>query len=328
MELRTRVNIERSELKITYSDPVIFIGSCFAGEIGSKLAEGKLPVLINPAGTVYNPISVNNTLESIMSGRMVTRDDLFCHEGTWLSFSHYTDFSSRDPDVVIDRINRSSARALEFLKKARYLFITFGTARVFRLKETGTVVSNCHKIPSSFFHRELLKPDDIINAWKARLDMLSTHFPGLKVIFTISPVRHWKDGAHGNQVSKSVLFIALEELLSHHSAPAYFPAYEILMDELRDYRFYADDMLHPSTAAVEYIWEAYSKSYLDDQTMLLWREVAGITRAMKHRVTSSDQEKIRIFAGNMLARIAGINPLYGLDLSAEADYFRKLEKQS
>lgn len=324
MELRTRINIERSKSRVTYTDPVFLIGSCFASEIGSKLVEGKMPVMINPAGTVYNPVSVVNSLDSIMSGKKVTIDDLFCHEGSWLSFSHCTDFSSDDPDIVIEKVNHSSALALEFLKRARYLFITFGTARVFRLRDTGAIVSNCHKLPSSFFDRELLKTDEIISLWNDRLTRISEHFPGLKVIFTISPVRHWKDGAHGNQVSKSVLFLAVEELLSHPSEPEYFPAYEILMDELRDYRFYSDDMLHPSTTAVEYIWEAFSGSYIDNQTMSVWKEVAGISRAMKHRVTSSDPKKIREFAKSMLTRIDAINPNYGINLTEERIYFLKL----
>lgn len=328
MELRTRVEIEKSKLRITYSDPVALIGSCFAGEIGSKMSEGKLPVLINPAGTVYNPVSVINTLDSIISGKKVTLEDLFCHEGTWLSFSHYTDFSSADPVIVTDRINSSSAAALEFLKKARYLFITFGTARVFRFKATGAIVSNCHRIPSSLFERELLKTGDIVDIWNTCLDRLGKQFPDLKVIFTISPVRHWKDGAHGNQVSKSVLFLAVEELLSHPSAPEYFPAYELLMDDLREYRFYADDMLHPSATAVEYIWEAFSKCYLDDQTIQAWKEISGITRAMKHRVTSSDQKKIRKFSETMLDRIAAIKKVYGIDLPEEAEYFMKLAPHS
>lgn len=326
MELRTRINIEQAKFRISYSDPVFLIGSCFAAEIGSKMADGKMPVLINPSGTVFNPLSVDNTLNMVISGKMITRKDLFCHEGTWLSFSHYSDFSHGDPDVVVDRINLSTIRAHEFLKNAHYLFITFGTARVFRLSETGTVVSNCHKMPSSYFENQLLKPDDIVQAWNTRLSLLSAQFPDLKVIFTISPVRHWKDGAHGNQVSKSVLFLAVEELLAHPSSPQYFPAYELLMDELRDYRFYADDMLHPSGSAVEYIWEAFSGSYLDSSTMEQWKEISGITRAMKHRLSGSDPKKVKTFADSMLARISRV--VNGPDLSEEASYFRNLVKQS
>ena len=325
MEFRTRITIEKSKFRITYSDPVLFIGSCFASEIGSKLDEGKLPVLVNPSGTVYNPVSVINTLKTITSGKHLTIDDLFCHDGTWLSFSHYTDFSSSDPAQVLDKINRRTETASEFLRKAKFLFVTFGTARVYRLKKSGAVVSNCHKLPASFFNQELLNTAEIVNMWKDQLDLLQSAYPGIKVIFTVSPVRHWKDGAHGNQVSKSVLFLAIEELLNHPSSPGYFPAYEILMDELRDYRFYNEDMLHPSQTAVDYIWEAFSSCYLDESTSKTWNEAAKITRAAKHRISSGNTEKIREFAINMLTRISKLeSSIKEINFSTEKEYFESL----
>jgi hypothetical protein len=326
MELRTRIDIGKSNEKISHSDPVLFIGSCFASETGSRLASGKMPVLINPAGTVYNPVSVINTLNLIFSGKQLRKEDLYCHEGTWLSFSHYTDFSSEDPVKVIDKINRNSDNAHSFLQKARFLFVTFGTARVFRLKETGTIVSNCHKLPSSFFVRELLKTQDIVNQWSTQLELLATKFPKLKVIFTISPIRHWKDGAHGNQVSKSVLFLAVEELLGHSSSPGYFPAYEILMDELRDYRFYDEDMLHPSKVAVDYIWEKFMDCYFEEPTVRTWKEASKITHAMRHRVTSENAGSIKKFAENMLSRIHTMEATTGIDFTNEKNYFQSLIK--
>lgn len=325
MELKTTVDIPKSQEKISYSDPVLFIGSCFASETGSKLAEGKMPVLINPAGTVFNPVSVINTLDSIISGKELTKDDLYCHEGTWLSFSHYTDFSSEDPGKVVEKINRSSENARNFLKKARFLFVTFGSARVFRLKKTGAIVSNCHKLPSSFFDRELLKVTDIANLWNKQLDILNSEFPRLKVIFTISPIRHWKDGAHGNQVSKSVLFLAVEELLRHSSSPGYFPAYELLMDELRDYRFYAEDMLHPSGLAVDYIWEKFTECFLEVRTAQVWREASKITQAVKHRITTDNAGIKKKFAENMLSRIHIMEAsVSGIDFKSEKEYFSRL----
>jgi len=325
MELKTSVNIEKSPERITYSDPVLFIGSCFASEIGLKLAEGKLPVMINPAGTVYNPVSVINTLDSVISGKTITENDLFCHNASWLSFSHYTDFSSDDPGKVIEKINSASSRAFEFLKKSHFLFITFGTARVFRLKKTGAIVSNCHKLPSSYFDRELLSAGEIVRLWNNQLEILKEKFPELKIIFTISPVRHWKDGAHGNQVSKSILFLAVEELMKHVSSPGYFPAYEIMMDELRDYRFYDEDMIHPSRLAVDYIWEAFSRCYLDEKTISVWKEASKITRAVKHRITTGNITAIREFAGNMLSSISKLETSEKhIDLANEKEYFRNL----
>lgn len=321
MELRTVINIQPSDRKITYSDPVLFTGSCFAAEIGSKMQEGMMPVMINPAGTVYNPVSVINTLNTIIPGKTFTKDDLYHHKDKWLSFSHYTDFSSDDPEDVLDKINRRSAEAREFIKSAGFLFVTFGTARVFRLKSNGEIVSNCHKIPQSMFERELLTVDSVVTLWMRQLDILKKEFPGMKVIFTISPVRHWKDGPHGNQVSKSVLFLAVEELLRHPSSPEYFPAYEILMDELRDYRFYADDMLHPSGVAVDFIWEAFKSRYLGRNTTDTWKEASAIVRARRHRITSETSGDTRAFAETVLQRIANLSEKIASPELTEAKFY-------
>lgn len=324
--LRTHIDTGTSPERITYSDPVLFIGSCFASEIGSMFKEGKMPVMINPAGTVFNPVSVLNTLESIITDKAFKQDDLYYHGNTWMSLAHYTEFSSHDPLKVLEKINTKTNTAHNFLLSSRYLFITFGTARAYILKETGNIVSNCHKLPSGYFDSVLLKVDDIVRLWSNRLTSLKEQFPELKVIFTISPVRHWKDGAHGNQVSKSVLFLAIEELLKHPAGPGYFPAYEILMDELRDYRFYADDMLHPSSLAVNYIWEKFAGCYLDQSTLQTWKEASKITLAMKHRLTAENIEENRKFADKMLSRIDRIESGNKIDFSVEKKYFQSLLK--
>jgi len=329
MELRTTFSFEPSARKITYSDPVMFIGSCFATSIGSQLEDGRMPVMINPAGTVYNPVSVCNTLDSITGGKKYGSDDLYNYNGTWISFDHYTDFSSGTPEGILKKINNKSAEALKFISSAGFLFITFGTARVFRWIRSGKIVSNCHKIPASEFTHELLSVDEITALWTHQLDKLRSHYPGLQVVFTISPVRHWKDGAHGNQVSKSVLFLAVEELLHHPSKPTYFPAYELVMDDLRDYRFYEDDMLHPSAKAIDYIWEAFCRCYFDSTTISLWMEVAKISRAVSHRIHTDSKDQVIKFAENMIHRIdtiTGRNP--GLNLKKEREYFTGLLRKS
>lgn len=329
MELRTTFKIEPSNRKITSNDPVMFVGSCFATSIGKQFEHGRMPVMINPSGTVYNPFSVSNTLDSITGGKIYDPDDLYDYGGTWVSFDHYSDFSSLDPLEVLKKINGRNAEALRFIASSKYLFITFGTARVYRWKKSGRIVSNCHKIPATGFTHELLTVDDIITLWSKQLDRLMSHFPGLNVVFTISPVRHWKDGAHGNQLSKSVLFLAVEQLLSHPSGPTYFPAYELVMDDLRDYRFYEDDMLHISSKAVDYIWDAFCKSYFDQPTVTLWQEITNITKALEHRTENSDSNSIEKFSINMISRIDAVtsrNP--GIELAKERDYFVNLLKTS
>lgn len=264
MDLRTTFTIDPSRDRISYNTPVMFIGSCFASEIGDKMGEGKMDVLINPAGVVYNPVSVGNTIDMLIENKIFETKDLYSYKGISLSFSHYTDFTSDNALQVLAKINSATDKAAHFLKRARFLFITFGTARIFRFNETGKVVSNCHKLPSSQFTREILSVDQITSAWDDILNRLHSFNPDLRVIFTVSPVRHWKDGAHGNQVSKSILFLAVEKLLGHNIVSGYFPAYELLMDDLRDYRYYADDMLHPSRTAIDYIWNAFTGCYFDE----------------------------------------------------------------
>jgi len=322
MELRTRFKINPSGKKITYDDPVMFIGSCFATSIGKQFETGHLPVMINPSGTVYNPVSVISTLDAIINAREYTENDLYNYDGKWLSFDHYTDFSSDSKLEILELINKRLLKAREFISGASFLFITFGTARVYRWKETGKIVSNCHKIPAAQFTHELLSVDDIVTMWNSRLDMLQSHLPRLKIVFTISPVRHWKDGPHGNQVSKSTLFLAVEKLLDHPSAPGYFPAYELVMDDLRDYRFYDNDMLHPSETAIEYIWNAFSDCYFDDETIELWREVSKISMALSHRIQSRSKESIKAFAEAIIKKIDTLSAKRrSLDLDSERKYF-------
>jgi hypothetical protein len=303
----------------------MFIGSCFATSIGRQFETGHMPVMINPSGTVYNPVSVCNTLNTIINRLEYRKDDLYNHKGTWLSLNHYTDFSSPDPLKVLKKINRNSDEAREFLEKAQFLFITFGTARVFRWKQTGEIVSNCHRIPAANFSHELLTVDAIVTLWNRYLDKLKALYPQMKVVFTISPVRHWKDGAHGNQVSKSVLFLAVEELLRHESRPGYFPAYELVMDDLRDYRFYDEEMLQPSASAVEYIWRAFTGCYFSKPTIELWNEVHKIIKAVSHRVRDGSGEGIRKFAEKALMMIDSVTKKNAsINLGSERKYFLDL----
>ena len=327
MELRTTFPIESSKDKITYNDRVIFIGSCFASSIGSQMEMGHMPVMINPSGSVYNPVSVCNTLETITKEKEFTLEDLHFYRGVWLSFYHYTDFSSEDSSTVLKKINNKSKDAYDFLKHTRFLFITFGTARVYEFIKSNLIVSNCHKIPADQFNSRLLSVDEIVTLWSEQLDKLQSNFPGLKIVFTVSPVRHWKDGAHGNQVSKSVLFVAINELMKHKTSPGYFPAYELLMDDLRDYRFYNDDMLHPSASAINYIWESFTGCYMDNSTLNTWKEIVKITKAFNHRLNTDSGVNRKHFAEKMLKQISEMkNKVPDIDLSLEENHFLKMRK--
>ena len=325
MNFRTTFNIDPSSRKISYNDPAMFIGSCFASSIGKQMEIGRMPVMINPAGAVYNPVSVYDNIDMIINNKVFDSDDLYNNNGTYLSFFHNTEYSSWDPEKVLNSINAKTVEAHTFIQSSKFLFITFGTARIYRLEKNGVIVSNCHKLPSDFFIPDLLSIDEIVSLWSGLLEKLNTIYPELKVVFTISPVRHWKDGAHGNQVSKSVLFLAVEELLKHPSSPGYFPAYELVMDDLRDYRFYDDDMLHPSSEAVKYIWNAFTASYFDNKTQEIWKEVVKITKAAEHQLLTDSPSGAAKFAEKMLKNIKTVTgKVPTIDLNREKDYFLAL----
>lgn len=325
MRFRTEISPEKSALRIGYNTPLFFTGSCFSEEIGSYLKRGKFDILINPFGVLYNPASVADSLKRIIGGTKFTKKDLTEYRGRFLSFSHDTSFSCDSPDKVLESINSQLEVAGTKLKNSCFLFVTFGTARVYRLKSSGRIVSNCHKIPAQEFDREVLGLDDIVSLWKDLIDRLRKFNSKLNIVFTVSPVRHWKDGAHGNQVSKSILFLAIDRLISEDSKLKYFPSYELMTDDLRDYRFYKDDLLHPSSAAVEYIWDYFKATYFDEDVLKLYGEIEKVMAGTDHRFSGNNRDEAEAFKKNMLGRISQINKLYpNINLDPEQEYFRNL----
>lgn len=326
MKFRTEIHIETSNRKLGYQTPMMFNGPCFTEYMSAQLMKGRLPLLSNPFGVLYNPVSVAHSLRLLMGSKKVTGADLVQHDRLWHSFFHHSRFSRPDKKELSQLIKNNCREAGVFLKKARFLFITWGTARVWVYNETGRVVSNCHKIPAIQFTRELLEPDEITALYRELIRELKTFNPQLEIVFTISPVRHWKDGAHGNQVSKSVLHLALQRLLQKEDV-SYFPSYELLLDDLRDYRYYADDLIHPSESAIEYIWDKFSSVYMEADTRQLFREVEKVTKAAQHRPQTADTEGLKTFAGQMLRTIEKLTKLHpGLDLSEEESHFSELIK--
>lgn len=262
---------------------VLFMGSCFAGNVGQRMEEACFKVLVNPHGVLFNPFSVAAALEAFLDNRQVGLGDLVERDGLWHSFQHHGSFSGPDAGKVVQDVNAATLKGHSFLKEARCLVVTFGTAWVYALGEAQQVVANCHKFPARDFQRYRLSVRAVVERWQSLLMALRQVNPDLQVIFTVSPVRHWKDGAHGNQLSKAVLLLAVEELVEQDGRNAYFPAYELMMDELRDYRFYADDMLHPSAQAVDVIWDRFSGAWLNEEALAFYREVQHILGALRHR---------------------------------------------
>jgi hypothetical protein len=308
---RTEIDLQPSSFRIDHKGKILFIGSCFTDNIGQKLRELSFKVRINPFGVVYNPLSLLNSLGILLDGEEFTDEDLEFRNELWFSWDHHSSFSNPGKEECLNRINQEIKISARHLKKAEYMLITFGTAWVYRLKKSGVIVSNCHKVPEKEFDRILISPQDIIKSWKVFLPEILRNNKNLKIIFTVSPVRHWKDGAHGNQVSKSVLLLAIDEICRMFpDNTEYFPAYEILLDDLRDYRFYTDDMLHPNTQAVNYIWSLFEKVYFDKQTLEINKELGKIIQARKHRVYNEDTDAHKKFIKKIESQINQLSKRY------------------
>lgn len=300
----THIKIPESPFKIQYKDRVMFIGSCFAGHIGDKMSVYRFRVNTNPFGVLYNPLSVSSACRRMLNPEPFVTDDLFLHGGLYHSFAHHGRFSDVSVGSCLTGINDSLRHAAEQLRALSYLVITFGTAHVYRFKKSGAVVANCHKLPASDFVHERLTVGRIMDEWSDLLHELWRINPSLKIIFTVSPIRHWKDGAHPNQISKATLLLAEQALAEQYPGQVlYFPAYEIMMDELRDYRFYAEDMIHPSSQAIDYIWERFSDVYMDRETHLLMKEVEVINKSLNHRPFNIKNEAYKQFLMQTFLRI-------------------------
>ncbi|HUW92543.1 MAG TPA: GSCFA domain-containing protein [Bacteroidales bacterium] len=324
MDLRTAIQLPPSLSKITHTTPVMFMGSCFANEIGYRLSAGKLSVMTNPHGTLFNPFSVAKALERFADSYLYTEKDIYLHQNRYLSLDHHTAYSSYERDVLIERLNETGKAASEFIRKSSFLFVTFGTSYIFTLNESGDIVANCHKLPSGLFSRRMTSHAEMAERWKLTLDRLAEVNPGLKVWFTVSPVRHLNEGPHANQLSKAHLLLAVEELLKHPLSCGYFPAYEIFMDDLRDYRYYGSDMVHPSETAIDYTWEKFASVFIESPTLRLWSEASKITRAVAHRQTGEKPENLA-FAAAMLEKIEELRKKAPfINFSTESSYFNSL----
>jgi GSCFA family. len=281
------------------------MGSCFAENMGERLRKYGFDSDVNPFGILYNPLSIASSLERLMSGSPFTEAELFQYNGLWHSYAHHGNFSAVTAGETLEKINERLMTAAVRLSDYGVLLVTFGTAWVYRKRDDDRIVANCHKVPERNFTRSRLSVEDITSLWIPLLQKLKQHNPDLRVLFTVSPIRHWKDGAHENQLSKATLLLAIEQLRERCSVD-YFPAYELMMDELRDYRFYAADMLHPSELAIDYIWDRFVASCFDKTTRETMREVEQINRAMSHRPLNPDSEEYLRFRKQTLLRRADL----------------------
>lgn len=312
IKFRTEVDLPEFKNKLGYRHHSLMMGSCFAENIGTYLQELCFPIMVNPFGILYNPISVANSLQHLLKKKKFTDQDLFYSNGLNNSFSHHSRFSGPDPVETLEQINIRITEASDILKNCHHLFITFGTSWVFEHKISGAVVSNCHKLPAATFDRYRLSIEQITEIWIPLIEQLRMLNPNLQLVFTVSPIRHLKDGAHDNQLSKSTLLLAIEALISRYGNEviSYFPSYEILLDELRDYRFYARDMTHPSEIAIDYLREKFLSVILDNEAMTISTKLVKILPALKHKALIFNDKSYISFIENQIERINQLQNKY------------------
>lgn len=324
-KFQTLVEVPKYRWQTGYSQKCIFMGSCFTENIGTRMERLKYDVDINPFGILYNPFSVSNGLRILLQQKEFKTEDLIFADGLWHSFSHHGQFSSADENEALEQINSRIKFSAGFLKNAGFLFITFGTAWIYKFKKTGQTVSNCHKIPAKEFERVRLNVDEIVDEYRDLLTEMRKINPSLKVVFTVSPIRHWKDGAIENQRSKAILLLSIDKLNNEFGDDfcAYFPAYEIVMDELRDYRFYAEDMIHISDVAVEHIWEKFQSALIDKESQQIAARVQKIVKAAGHKPIHKNTTEYNQFLLQMKKQIAELEAKYKhLNFVAEKVYFK------
>ena len=293
----------KSSSPISLKDKIFSIGSCFSDEIGNLLLENKFQVLKNTFGTVYNPISIHQRLIAALNKKFPHEKSYAQIDNVHVNYHFHSSFSSLKKNELESKIQNAIVEANDFLKNANRIIITYGTAFVYKLKSTNEVVANCHKVASTNFEKELLTENEIIKSFEEFYEQLKSINPSIKIILTVSPVRHLKDTLELNSVSKSILRTACHFITNKFSDVEYFPAYEILLDDLRDYRFYKTDRLHPTEEAVEYIWEKFFDSFFDESTKKFVVEWTSIKKELNHRPFNVHSESHQKFLKSLLSKL-------------------------
>ena len=320
---------KRAEKSIGYRDNLFLIGSCFSENMGAKLNTHLFKVFENPHGVLFNPISVAKSLSDCIQNKQYVEADLFELNEVWNSWNHHSRYSGISAKDALDKINNSITKAHSFLKTADHIVITLGSAWVYQLNSqspfsAGQVVANNHKAPAAWFDKHLMKPDALtilLNKMVKNLLQFNAH---LQIIFTISPVRHLREGLVENNRSKAVLIQAVHEIVDSTENVAYFPSYEYVIDDLRDYRFYAEDLVHPNYAASNYVWEKWVETYMNEETQNIMKQVAELQLAMQHKPFFAGSTQHKEFLQNCIAKSERLVSLYPyLSLHDQVQFFKQ-----
>ena len=302
----TKVKIPEPGFEIDYHSRLFFMGSCFSDYIGIRMQKFKFKVCHNPFGVIFNPVSIGNGMLQLLQKERFLETDLNFNNELWFSYSHSTKFSDTDKLECLNKINVRFDESKKAILKADVLLLTLGTSWVYELKENGEVVANCHKIPAEKFKRYFSSVENTYDILYNAISELRKLNPSVKIVFTVSPIRHWKDGAIENQRSKAALILAIAKLQEEINQVFYFPAYEIFMDELRDYRFYAQDMLHPSDSGIEYIWKCFIDTYFNNETKSTLTQVQSILKKLDHKPFHKNTETYQKFISSLRSEISGL----------------------
>jgi len=329
LKFKLTLPAKRSEHAIGYRDGLFLIGSCFSENMGAKLNTHLFNVFENPHGILFNPISVAQSLSDCINNKQFTEADLFKLNEVWNSWQHHTRFSGITAKDALDKINNSISKAHIFLQNTDHIVITLGSAWVYQLNSqspsgAGQVVANNHKAPANWFDKHLMKPDALTILLKKMVEDLLKFNPHLQIIFTISPVRHLREGLVENNRSKAVLIQAVHEIVDNAENIAYFPSYEYVIDDLRDYRFYAEDLVHPNYAASNYVWEKWIETYMNEETQNIMKQVAELQLAMQHKPFFAGSTQHKEFLLQCMVKTERLLSLYPyLSLTEQMQYFKQ-----
>jgi hypothetical protein len=304
MNFTTKIPIAKSGSPIGYDSGVLSLGSCFAENIGAKFSYFKFQNAVNPFGIIFNPVSIEKLVDKAVHKQNFTEQDIFFHNDSWHCYDVHSQLSHPGKEDFLKNLNDLIESAHSQITKSTHIIITYGTSWVYRNKASGNIVANCHKVPQSRFDKEILSVETIEKSIQNTIGLVQRLNADCKFIFTISPVRHIKDGFLENAVSKSHLLSAIYKTITNkHAAVNYFPAYEIMMDELRDYRFYAEDMLHPSQTAIDYIWERFFENYISEACFTTMEEISSIRKALAHKPFNPGSDSHQKFLANLQGKI-------------------------
>lgn len=318
MKFRTEIDIAPLAKPLEYHHKILSVGSCFATSVGERLKSSKFAIEVNPMGVLFNPCSIVATLNRLIDCKFISEDELrLSSSGVWFHYDFHGSHSSLERSENLSLINSAIQRGHKALMECDCIIITLGTSWVYELIESGKVVANCHKQPSKLFTRKALTVDQIVELF----DSLFSRLPNKRVILSVSPIRHLSDGLAENSLSKATLRLAASIIEQRHPTVQYFPAYEIMMDDLRDYRFYESDMVHPSIQAVDYIWEKFQQAAIGDQSLKLLSQIMQITRAASHRPINPSSDEHKKFCKTQLDKI---KKLPQINFSQEKSYFESM----